>query len=402
MQACILCEAPGVRVDLSLGTHPVSTHFPARPDAPERRRPLALGRCKACGVVQLVPPWPAELLRAPYTWITAREPESHLDTVVATILDRLRPAPDTVIAGLTVKDDTTLDRFRHLGFGRVWRVDPATDLGIDDPRAGLETIQMRITPERMAEVAARRGPVDLLVARHILEHAEDPGRFVRGLAALVRPGGVVMVECPDSLANMARHDHTMAWEEHTLYLTPHSFRTLLRPGGFQALDVAVHPFPYENSLVLIARHDPAGGEATPALAEPEEADLFARFCEGLEERAAAFRRRLEREREAGPIALYGAGHLACAFVNHYGLADCIDLVVDDTPQKQGLFLPGARLPIVASDQLAARHVQLCLLCLSVEVEDKVIARHDAFLAHGGRFASIFPGSRRFLLAGAAP
>jgi hypothetical protein len=104
---------------------------------------------------------------------------------------------------------------------------------------------------------------------------------------------------------------------------------------------------------------------------------------------------LERvKREQGPIALFGAGHLACAFINFHGLADLIDFVADDTPQKQGLFLPGARTPILPSAEMAARKVALCILALSISNEDKVIERNAAFSAAGGTFCSIFAASGR--------
>ena len=56
------------------------------------------------------------------------------------------------------------------------------------------------------------------------------------------------------------------------------------------------------------------------------------------------------------IALFGAGHLACAFANFMGVTDLIDFVADDTPQKQNKFLPGARLPILPSAALAERKI----------------------------------------------
>lgn len=73
-------------------------------------------------------------------------------------------------------------------------------------------------------------------------------------------------------------------------------------------------------------------------------------------------------------------------------------MIDDNPHKAGCFLPGARLPITGSAGLADSGVRLCLTCFAPENEDRVIARHSAFIDAGGRFLSIFPGSTRYLLA----
>ena len=97
--------------------------------------------------------------------------------------------------------------------------------------------------------------------------------------------------------------------------------------------------------------------------------------------------------------MFGAGHLACAFANFMGVADLIEFVADDTPQKQNKFLPGARLPIVPSAALAERGIKLCLLALSIGNEDAVIGRNDAFARAGGMFRSIFRASPRSIFSG---
>ena len=71
----------------------------------------------------------------------------------------------------------------------------------------------------------------------------------------------------------------------------------------------------------------------------------------------------------------------------------IDFVIDDNPNKCGLFMPGSRLPIVGSDALlSTANVKLCLLGLNPLAENKVINRHAAFTARGGVFKSIFTSS----------
>ena len=90
--------------------------------------------------------------------------------------------------------------------------------------------------------------------------------------------------------------------------------------------------------------------------------------------------------------MLGAGHLTGAFLNLYGLADRIEFVADDNPNKQGLFMPGSRLPILASSELLAREIDLCLMSVRPEIEDTVAAKNAAFTARGGVLASVFPDS----------
>ena len=61
---------------------------------------------------------------------------------------------------------------------------------------------------------------------------------------------------------------------------------------------------------------------------------------------------------AGPVAVLGAGHLACAFINYLRVGEHVSFVVDDNPHKHGLRMPGSRLPIRGASALLEERVAL--------------------------------------------
>lgn len=395
MSTCQVCRQGTLTAQLDVGAHPVASHFARSQDARETGWPMALGQCSHCGTIGLLQPVPHSALVPPYDWLFAREPEEHLDSVVAKLVKLPGISTASVIAGLTSKDDTTLDRFRKLGFADVWRVDVKSDLGITNPCANIETVQKLTTPERMSAIAARRGPADILIVRHIIEHAEDLKAFVEGCSALVKSGGYIMVELPDCSTSLKLADYAMIWEEHSLYFVPETFAGVTAYGGFETIETEIHPLPFENCIVEIARKSTAPRTPSGAAAGRATVGQLARYAEQWGPITASLRAKLEAWRkERGPIALFGAGHLACAFVNFHGLGDLIAFVADDTPQKQGLFLPGPKLPIVPSQRLIDDKISLALLALSIGNEDRVIERNQAFVACGGVFASVFAASPR--------
>jgi hypothetical protein len=392
---CLVCGSKSVRKELDVGRHPVSSFFLQDADAPEQTFPLSLGQCETCGTIQSTDIVPHDALVPPYDWLFAREPEEHLDGVVEQIITLPGVTTESVIGALTSKDDTTVDRFKRKGFNNTWRVQLDEDLGVTNPAANIETVQILTTPERMAAIAKKRGAADVLFVRHIMEHAEDLHAFIRGCAALVKPGGIIMVEVPDCTTSLKLHDYCMVWEEHSLFLTPETFKPLLSIGGFEPIRTDIYPLPFENSLVQIARKT---GEPGPVRIDPAtkaQVGMLAQYADAYEPARRELRAKLERVRaEKGPIALFGAGHLACAFANFMGVADLIDFVADDTPQKQNKFLPGARLPILPSAALVDRKIALCLLALSINNENMVIGRNAGFVEAGGTFCSIFRASPR--------
>src|SRR6266511_4219036 len=246
-----------------------------------------------------------------------------------------------------------------------------------------------------ARIAQRRGLSDLLIVRHILEHAHQPLRFVRALSQLVSPGGYLVFEVPDCTKALDNCDYTTLWEEHVLYFTPETFKWSLRCADLSPVRFECYPYPFENSLVCIAQRTSTTAPGSPSQSTVEferaRAKRFAREFPGQRARLKEFF--ADYKLRKGRIAIFGAGHLACAFASLFELDEFIDLVIDYNPHKQGLFMPASHLPIVGSAGLMERDVKLCLLSVNPEAEEKVIRKHQAFIARGGAVASIFPASK---------
>src|SRR5437762_9829794 len=172
MDTCRLCARPGIRDRLDFGPQALRNRFLRSPGEPEYAHPLALGVCRSCGVLQLADPPPVEELRPRFGWLRYNEPEGHLDDLAGALAKLHGVTPQSAFAGLTYKDDSTLARLNRLGFAR-WRPDPHVDLGIADPFAGIESVQEKLTPATADALAAKFGRPDVLVVRHVLEHAHD-------------------------------------------------------------------------------------------------------------------------------------------------------------------------------------------------------------------------------------
>jgi hypothetical protein len=393
---CLLCGSDDVTVLLDLGRQPVASQFMPTRDSAAVEHELALAVCGTCGVTQLARPFPYRDLVRRYGWITYREPETHLDAVVERIERLPGLTRESRVAGVTFKDRTTLERLRQRGFMQTWSLDARTDLGATDANADIETVQALLTPAKAAEIVERRGPVDLLVVRHIAEHAERPSRFMEALATLLAPDGLMMIEVPDCTGNLNRQDYSMIWEEHALYLTPDSAPQLAAAAGCAIVAMEVHPFAFEDVIVLYARKNDRATLAPPDQnAVARNRDLARRYAVAFGDWTACYRALFaELTRDGRRLAAYGAGHLSCAFLNFHGVADYFAYVVDDMPQKQGLFLPKCALPIVPRAQLNANEVSACFFGLAPELEEKIIGNNRDYSAAGGKFYSMFVDSAR--------
>jgi hypothetical protein len=395
MKGCLICAEIAVESLIDLGLQPVSSHLTTSPSADVVQHKLQLGGCQACGLVQILEPFPFQSLVPPFKGLIYREPEPHLDAMVEKAIALPGVKKSATIAGITYKDQSTLDRFTRLGFERTWCIDLVRDLGVSDPYANIETVQAHLTPENAAEIFRRRGPVDVLIVRHILEHAEDPRRLLRALAALLRDGGYMIVEVPDCEGNIARQDYTMIWEEHTLYFSKQTFEAIMPVAGCQSLGIDVAPYIFENCLVSFGQKIGEGNTKPPTAMRSADLGKIRDYAACFSRWTQAYRSLLASYTGNGrQVALYGAGHLTCAFVNFHDLAQQIAFVVDDTPEKQGRFMAKCGVPVRPKEALDATQTPLCLLGFSPEIEDKVIANNGRYVAAGGQFRSVFAASPR--------
>src|SRR5688572_9697912 len=390
---CLGCGAGNVEVLVDLGPQPPSNRFERADAGPAETHPLVVGQCSGCALVQLLDPMPAAMAKSRFTWLTYNEPEGHLDDLVG----RLRALPGisaaSRIVGVTYKDDTTLARFNRLGYTNTYRYDMASDLHLPDPCAGLESIQGAIDEQRAAALAARHGVADLLMVRHILEHAHRPEAFVRALRTLVKPGGYLVFEMPDCTKFIRACDYSFLWEEHITYFSEQSLRAFLKAAGIAVKAIHVYPYPLEDSLIAVVRNAPPAKEGADArglgAALAAGREFGARHAQARERMRDLFSR---WQQDGKRVAVFGAGHLAAKFINFFRLAGMVDCVIDDNAHKQELLMPGSRLPIRGSAALES--IDLCLLSLNPESEQKVLAKNQSFLNRGGQFLSIFASSTR--------
>lgn len=137
------------------------------------------------------------------------------------------------VEGDTVASWVPSGRVLELGCGDKQTVPWA--VGVDQFPGGALTAHAQTSVAQV--VADVFGPMpqfdsesyDGLVARHILEHARDPVAVLDEWRRLLRPGGVLVVACPnEALAPTIPMDldHRHAWD-------PDSFRTLVERCGFR-------------------------------------------------------------------------------------------------------------------------------------------------------------------------
>jgi hypothetical protein len=395
-KVCRVCGRLELSHILDLGNHPISNRFLHPINIEEKLYPLQLGFCESCATVQLKNPIPYSWIIPPYNWIKYNEPEAHLDKLVKIITDLPGVTPDAKILGISYKDDSTLTRLNKLGFEDNYRLNLKDDLGIKQTkRAGVESIQHRLTADFAKSITASKGRYNILIARHILEHAHQPVIFMQALLELVDENGYLVFEVPDEQRAFNLKDVMIAWEEHIIYFTSKTFTKFFTYFDLRIIKQLSYKYPLENSLIMILQKN--RNKQIPRLTDKEikvERQRFEQFGKSVSVNKAYYYELLKKYRRRNKkIAVFGANHLTIKFINIYELSDYIEFIVDDNINKQSCLMPGNKLKILPSTALLEKKINLCLIGINPSAEQNVIKNNIAFLQKGGRFYSIFHCSK---------
>jgi hypothetical protein len=383
-EPCRGCGAGDLFAVASFARQPIASRFKRLATEPDEFFDLEVRGCKTCGLVQLGALPSVEALRPRFDWLRYNEPEAHLDAVASAVAG-LASANKRVV-GLTYKDNSFLERLGLLGFADAQP--DLTSKALAGPTApwGVETVADWLGSGGAGQAASDAG---LVVARHVLEHCDHPARAVRALLSWLGEDGLLLVEVPGCREALERGIPELLWEEHASYFTAPTLQRLLLTSGAEIVHFSDHHYPFESSLVALVRAAKSSCAELPA----DDVLLAQTFSQQVAVKVDATSRGLQHRKGAGQrTVLFGAGHLSCAFLSLSSASDCVECVLDDTPQKQGLFLAGTQLPIIALAELPAGEPGLCLMAVHPSAEEKVHHRLAPLREAGWETASIFPDS----------
>ncbi len=372
---CRACASALTLPLIDLGTAPPSNAYlkASQLDASETWLPLRVLVCEQCWLVQTEDYRAADSLFADdYAYFSSysRSWLAHAEAYVAAMVQRFALNAQSKVVEVAANDGYLLQYVQARGIPCLG-VEPTASTAQAARSKGLQIEELFFGRASAQQLAERGWQADLMAANNVLAHVPDINDFLQGFAVLLKPTGVATFEFPHLLALMAQAQFDTLYHEHYSYLSLTAVQGLLQRNGLQLFDVERLPThggslriyvqrqngaqPVQPTVASVLHEEQAAGVTTPA--------YYASLAPAAEQIKHALLRFLLDAKQAGRrVVGYGAAAKGNTLLNYTGVrSDLLAWVADANPHKQGQYLPGSRIPIVAPERIWAEQPSDILL-----------------------------------------
>ncbi len=372
---CPGCCSTSLGDELLLESQPVILNYRfgnAKEAQSVPRRDLCLRECRQCGLI-----FNASTDKALVPYDERYENRQNFSPAFVTLLEETADALGEryPLAGGTIlevgcgKGDflrliCARSHAKGLGFDTSYEAD-------DKDHGGEESSNVRFF-RRYLGADQVPGRADLVVCRHVVEHVPEIGDFLRLLrdVSIAAGNAPLYVETPAwewIVDNQAFWD---VFHEHCNYFATSTLRRLAVAADFSVLGQRLIFGGQYQALEL--RHGQAGQGDSASAPIPS----LAHFAKTYEESRRRLQARLREQGADAGWAVWGAGAKGVCLANTLKEMRPT-FVIDSNPAKNGMFVPGTSIPIVAPSDDRVRSVPLILIANSVyyaEIEQYLACR----------------------------
>ncbi|NOT13863.1 MAG: methyltransferase domain-containing protein [Methylococcaceae bacterium] len=401
---CRHCKAELTLPLMDLGSAPPSNAYLTRQtlSAPEKYFPLRVLVCTQCWLVQTEDYTEVdELFSSDYAYFSSTSISwlSHASRYAEKMTQQLKLTQDSLVIEIASNDGYLLRNFVSVGIPCLG-IEPTASTAAVAEKLGIPVMREFFGEQLGRQLAATGKQADLIAGNNVYAHVPDINDFTRGLKAVLKPGGTITLEFPHLMRLIEHTQFDTIYHEHFSYLSLHTVDRIFKNIGLRVLDVEELPT-HGGSLRIYGCHEEDARQISPAvnaiLTEEERRGLqtvstyqhFQEKADRIKDDLLVFL--IEQKRAGKKVAAYGAAAKGNTLLNYAGIRpDLLPFVCDAAVAKQGKFMPGSHIPILAPTVLVEKRPDyLVILPWNIAAEVKQQNAHLAGL--GTQFVTAVPG-----------
>lgn len=403
---CRACYASMKLVLADLGSTPVSNNF-LDPEALSRGElffPLKAYVCQICRLVQLPSQHTADdLFRQDYVYFSSYSKTwlDHAKDYTTMIMNRLGLKVSSRVVEVASNDGYLLQYFRKAGFD-VLGIEPCASVArVAREKHQIPTIERFFGRSSAIEIAMTHGKADLIVANNVLAHVPDINDFVAGFEVLLQDEGVATFEFPHLLNLLELVQFDTIYHEHFCYLSLLACEPIFVRAGLRIFDIeeltthggSLRLYACKWNASHVTRESVQAMSKREKLHKLDKDEPYKEFTSRVRElKWSLMSLLIDLKRRGHRIAAYGAAAKGNTLLNFCGIGpDMIDYVVDQSPFKQGKYLPGTHLPVLTPGHIFQDRPDF-LMILPWNLQTEIIDLMSKIRNWGGKFIIPIPSA----------
>ena len=395
---CRHCEEAMTLKLVNLGLSPVANDYvePANYMKAEPFYPLEVFVCRGCRLTQTRDLLAAsDIFRADYAYFSSHSSSwlAHAKSYVDNVVERFGLDPSSRHVEIASNDGYLLQYSIARGI-KCLGIEPCESVALAARSKGVET-RIEFFGRQYGERLRQEGwTADLITANNVLAHVPDINDFVGGVKVLLAPDGVATFEVQHLLTLMQRHQFDTIYHEHFSYLSLIGGRRIFERAGLRVFDVEL-PETHGGSIRFFVCHAESPQPLSPRVAQVlaterayglDRDEVYTAWNESVKQtKRDLLELLISLKRKSKTIVGYGAPAKAVTLLNYCGVGvDFLDFTVDRAPSKQGRYLPGVRIPILAPEAIFEAKPDYVLI-LPWNIKQEIKTQMEGIRSWGGRF-----------------
>src|SRR3989344_9463364 len=194
---CQICRKAGLIELLNLGHQPIVQEYVSSGELKQQETvyPLALVRCRACGLLQLdyiVEPKKVFHQEYPYRTGLTNMLLRNFEQLADGMHGQKMFGKGDLVVDIGSNDGTLLKPFKARG-ARVVGIEP-TNAAKDARKAGVPTLQEFFSPGSVRAILKKHGKARVITAANVFAHINDAPALMRNIRTLMGTGSVFVSE----------------------------------------------------------------------------------------------------------------------------------------------------------------------------------------------------------------
>ena len=249
-------QEPLVPPILSLGEVPLANALlsDAQLEEPEPRFPLTLAFCRSLALVQIMERIPPERLFSEYVYFSSMSDGmlAHARTHAERLVAERSLDVSSLVVEIASNDGYLLQYYKAAGIP-VLGIEPAANVAkVAESQRGIPTLVEFFDGGIIGQKLANEGRrANVIHANNVFAHVPDPVSFLRGIMALLAPGGIASIEAPYVKEMLDKVEFDTIYHEHLFYYSLTAISRLCTQAELVVVDVERLPIHWGQFALCI-------------------------------------------------------------------------------------------------------------------------------------------------------